>query len=79
MWLALQRVEELLRNPEADPDVILKAASTVATLGGAYSNVTKTHALESELNDLQKVFNEFRATLGRPAITDSGSSAAQTN
>src|SRR5690625_2107309 len=79
MWLALRRVGRILQKPDALEDAILHVASTAATLAGAYSNVTKTHALEAELTALQEESHELRATLSRPATTDQRSSQAEAN
>lgn len=54
MWQALVRIEEIVLDPNASKEELLRAASAIATLGGAYSNVTKAHEFEERLIALEK-------------------------
>lgn len=54
MWETILRTEEILIDPDATPEVVLRAANAIATLGGAYSNVTKAHEFEARLAELER-------------------------
>lgn len=77
LWWAIQEAAELL--DEGDNETRLKAISALSTACGAYGNLTKVHALEAELEALQREFHDLRTTLGRPTSADSLSGAAAPN
>lgn len=79
MWGAILRTEDVLLNKSNEPELTLRAANALATLGGAYGNITKTHALEAEINALQEDLHELRATLSRPTRTTKRSTAPAIN
>ncbi len=79
MWGAILRAEDVLLDKANEPEVTLRAANAVATLGGAYANVTKTHALEDELRALQDDLRELRTTLSRSAKPNKRSAAPSVN
>lgn len=77
LWWAIQEASELL--DAGDKETRLKAISALSTACGAYANLTKVHALETELEAIRREFHDLRASLGRPASADSLSGAAAPN
>jgi hypothetical protein len=61
LWWAIQEATTLL--DEVDPEMKLRAVSAISTLCGAYANLTKTHALEFELEQAPKELDGVRARL----------------
>ena len=62
LWWAIQEATVML--DEDDPDTKLRAVSAISTACGAYANLTKTHALENELEQARRELDEVRARLG---------------
>ena len=62
LWWAIQEATTML--DEDDPDMKLRAVSAISTACGAYANLTKTHALEAELEQARRELDEVRARLG---------------
>lgn len=77
LWWAIQEASELLDEP--DTETKLKAISAMSTACGAYGNLTKTHALEAEVEAMQKDLHELRKTLSRPANATASSAAPTVN
>lgn len=77
LWWAIQEASELLDEPETETK--LKAISALSTACGAYGNLTKTAAIEAEIEAMQKDLRELRTTLSRPAERDSRSTAPTVN
>ena len=59
LWGVLREAETVAES--ADPDVKLKAASTVATLGGTYLKVLEQHDVVTELEALRKEVRDLKA------------------
>lgn len=77
LWWAIQEAADLL--DEGNNETRLKAISALSTACGAYANLTKVHALEAELETLQREFHDLRTSLGRLPGATSGREAAAPN
>jgi|SRR5690554_4895653 len=77
LWWAIQEASELLDEPETETK--LKAISALSTACGAYGNLTRTHAIEAEVEAMQKDLHELRKTLSRPANATASSATATVN
>lgn len=77
LWWAIEEASTLLDEP--DTETKLRAISAMSTACGAYGNLTKTAAIEAEIEAMQKDLRELRTTLSRPAERDSRSTAPTVN
>lgn len=77
LWWAIEEASGILDHP--DTDTKLKAISAMNTACGAYGNLTRTHAIEAEVEAMQKDLHELRKTLSRPANATERSAAATVN
>ena len=62
LWWAILEATTML--DEDDPETKLRAVSAISTACGAYANLTKTHALEAELEQARRELDDIRARLG---------------
>lgn len=77
LWWAIQEAADMLDHP--DTDTKLKAISAMSTACGAYGNLTKTLAIESEVEAMQRALNDLRKTLSQPAGATDRSAAPPLN
>jgi hypothetical protein len=54
LWFGVLRASDILEDPEASPELALKACHALGQLGGCYANLLKTSELEARLTALEQ-------------------------
>ncbi len=55
LWGAIRAASAVITDPEADPEVKLKAASTLATAGGVYLRILEGSETEAKVTDMERL------------------------
>jgi hypothetical protein len=55
VWSAIRAASAVIADPEADPDLKLKAASTLATAGGVYLRILEGSETETRVAAMERL------------------------
>jgi hypothetical protein len=57
LWGAIRAASAVITDPEADADLKLKAASTLATAGGVYLRILEGHETEDRVAQMEAMMH----------------------
>ena len=55
VWGAIRAASAVITDPDADPELKLKAASTLATAGGVYLRILEGSETETRVADMENI------------------------